>query len=76
MGKTEIKWQIFASCSTSTQVYLQYRRGSVRLLNVYNEDTESDSVEEPENEQTTKHQPALTTSTGLLLLFPDFILAL
>ena len=28
-------------------------------LDVYNEDTESESVKEPDNEETTQHQPAL-----------------
>ena len=40
------------------------------------EDAESESVKVPDNEETTQPQPALNTSTGLLQLFPDFILAL
>ena len=33
--------------------YLQYRCDSVRLLKCYNEKTESESVEDPDNEETT-----------------------
>ena len=51
------------------KLYLQYRHGFARLLDVYNKDTEPESVEEPDNEETTQRQPALTTSTGLLYLF-------
>ena len=38
------------------------------VLNTYNEDTESESVEaeDPDNKETTLRQPALNTSTGLL----------
>ena len=50
----------------------QYRRGSAGLLDVYNksfcEDTESESVEEPDNQETTQRQPALNTSTVHLAL--------
>ena len=35
-------------------------------LDIYNKDTESESVEEPDNKESTQHQPALNTSTGLL----------
>ena len=36
------------------------------LLDVYNEDTEPESVEDLDNEETTQHQPALNTFTSLL----------
>ena len=48
------------------KLYLQYRHGFARLLDVYNKDSKPESVEEPDNKETTQRQPALTTSTGLL----------
>ena len=37
-------------------------------LKTHKEDTESESMEEPDNKETTHCQPQLSTSTGLLLL--------
>ena len=42
------------------------RRGSTKLLEVYNEDVESASAKDPDNEETAQRQPALNTPTGLL----------
>ena len=78
MWKTRIKSRIRAAFSTSSLVgprllivredISSIRRGSARLLDVYNEITESESVEaeDPDNEETTQRRPALNTSTGLL----------
>ena len=76
MRKTQVKWRACATCSMSSLTepclliahknIFQYRRGFARPLDFYNEDTESESVEEPDNEETLQRQPALTTSTALL----------
>ena len=50
------------------EIYLQYRRVFSRLLDVFNGNTDLESVKEPDNKETTQRQPALTTSTGLLKL--------
>ena len=80
MWNIQIKCRTCAKYSTSSlaephlviarEYIFNNRRGFTGLLDVYNnyEDAGSESVKEPDNKETTQPQPALNTSTGLVII--------